>query len=301
MKINMTETQIEGIINNVNQNKGLIKTDSENGVTNWVTEESVHESTAHEWPHIPKIQWEQVYWPISNTNIASFTFLILVLIFSIFANRALSKKDSRLKSIVISIVSFFDKTFFDGLNDKSFARAYFPILAGISFIVFFWNIFWLLIDWLWSSISPTILLYFRPINSDLNTTLVLAGITVVTFLWISLKYVWVWNTLKWYVFNFTWSSFPEKIINVFVWWLHFISIPSTIASLSLRLFGNIFAWVVLLWVISYLGAFMSESFFEVGRVLSIPFWFFELFVAFIQAMVFMGLMVSYFKQNKAHH
>jgi F0F1-type ATP synthase membrane subunit a len=135
----------------------------------------------------------------------------------------------------------------------------------------------------------------------LNTTLVLALITVITFLGISLKYVWVWKTLKWYIFNFTWTSFSEKIINVFVWWLHFLSIPSTIASLSLRLFGNIFAWVVLLWVIGYLWVFMSENFFEVWRVLSIPFWFFEIFVAFIQAIVFMGLMVSYFKQNKVHH
>lgn len=280
----MTETQIEKIIENETQTEGKTTTE-----------------TKHEGPHIPKIQWEQVYWPISNTNIATFVFLIIVLIFSIFANRALKKPNSKFKAAVFSLVSFLDKTFFDGLNDKKFSRAYFPIIAWLSFIIFFWNLFWLVIDWLWSSISPNIFLYLRPINSDLNTTLVLALITVITFLGISLKYVWVWKTLKWYIFNFTWTSFSEKIINVFVWWLHFLSIPSTIASLSLRLFGNIFAWVVLLWVIGYLWVFMSENFFEVWRVLSIPFWFFEIFVAFIQAIVFMGLMVSYFKQNKVHH
>ena len=257
--------------------------------------------TKHEWPHIPKIQWEQVYWPISNTNIATFIFFLIVLIFSITVNRLLKSDKSRLKSAVLHLVWTLDAYITDSFDDKKFARSFFPLIWWIFCIILFWNLFWLVIDWVWSSISPTILEYVRPINSDLDTTLVLAFITVVTFLWISFKYVWVWHTIKWYLFNFTWEKVSEKFINVFVWWLHLFSVPSTIASLSLRLFGNIFAWIVLIWVISYLWVFMSESLFEVWRFLTIPFWFFEIFVAFIQAVVFMGLMISYFKQSKVHH
>jgi F0F1-type ATP synthase membrane subunit a len=46
---------------------------------------------------------------------------------------------------------------------------------------------------------------------------------------------------------------------------------------------------------------MSASLFEVGRLISIPFWFFEVFVAFIQAAVFYMLMISYFNQSKESH
>lgn len=255
----------------------------------------------HTWPHIPKIQWESVYWPISNTNIASFLFLIIVLIFSILVNRSLKKDNSKLKMAVLNFVSILDKTIMDSFHDKKFSRAFFPLVAGFFIIILFWNLFWLIIDWAWASISSNILYYVRPMNSDLNTTLVLWLITVFTFLWISFKYSWIGWTTKWYLFNFSWSNLTEKCINVFVWWLHLVSVPSTIASLSLRLFGNIFAWVILIGVITYLWVLMSSSFYELGRFISLPFWFFEIFVAFIQAAVFFMLMISYFNQSREHH
>lgn len=258
-------------------------------------------TTHHSWPHIPTLQWEPVFWAINNTIIASFLFLILTIIFWIFAKKALNKENSRLKTSVMTFVRYLDENINSSFHDKKFSRAYLPLIWWIFFIILFWNLLGLLIDWLWSSISPNILAYLRPMNADLNTTLILAWITVISFLYISLKYVWVGHTIKWYLFNFSWDSIAEKCINVFVWWLHLLSIPSTLASLSLRLFGNIFAWVILIWIITYLWSMMSEKLFEVWRIISIPFWFFEIFVAFIQALVFMWLMISYFKQSKTSH
>lgn len=253
-------------------------------------------------PHIPKIQWEQVYGPISNTVVTTFIFLIFVIIFSFFSKKALTKERSRLKHVLLNIIGYMDRTIQQSFQNKLFARAYFPLVAGIFFIILFGNIFGLLIDWVGVSISESILYFMRPMNSDLNTSLVLALITVVTFLFISLKQNGVFSTLKSYLFHFHGNSLSEKCINVFVGWLHLISVPSTIASLSLRLFGNIFAWVVLIGVITYLWALMSSRLFEVGRLIALPFWFFELFIAFIQAAVFAGLMISYFEQSKnAHH
>ena len=49
----------------------------------------------------------------------------------------------------------------------------------------------------------------------------------------------------------------EKGIGVFMGWLHLIGIPVTAASLALRLFGNIFAGVILISVISFLTAFAT--------------------------------------------
>jgi len=259
-------------------------------------------SEVHSWPHIPKIQWEQVWWPITNTSITTFLFLLLVIIFSVFAWKALKSKNSKIKSILVNIIWFLDNFITSSFWDKVFARKFFPLVIWIMFIIFFWNLLWLIIDWI-GSISPVILEYVRPIHSDLNTTLVLAIVTVVTFLWISVKTHWTWHTTKWYLFNFTWSSAVEKSINVFVWWLHLIWILATTASLSLRLFWNIFAWIVLIWVITFLWANFTGAIhlWETWRFLSIPFWFFELFVAFIQSAVFGALMIAYFSQSREHH
>lgn len=249
-------------------------------------------------PHIPWFQWEQVYWPITNTVITTFVFLILVTCLSIKARFALNKKESRLKMFFLNIIWYLDTYLSESFNDKKFARWFLPLIFWIFFIIFFWNLFWLVIDWIWASVTPTILHYMRPINSDVNTTLVLGFITVLTFIWISMKYRWVYHTAKWYLFNFSGHWIWERIINVFVWWLHLIGLPSTLASLSLRLFWNIFAWIVLIWVISYLLSTLTANLFNFWIYFSIPFWFFELFVSFIQAMVFAGLMIAYFNQNK---
>ncbi|MGE4444216.1 MAG: F0F1 ATP synthase subunit A [Candidatus Altimarinota bacterium] len=256
----------------------------------------------HAGPHIPKIQGETVYGPISNTNVATFIFLIFVIIFAVFAKSALKKEKSRLKTGVLHVLSLLDKNLTESFHgDKKFSRAALPLVAGFFIIILFGNIFGLIIDWLGSSISGNILEYIRPMNSDLNTTLVLALITVVTFLGIAIKTSGAGGFTKGYLFNFVGNGLAEKCINVIVGWLHLLSVPATVASLSLRLFGNIFAGVILLGVITYLGVLMSSSFFEVGRLLSVPFWFFELLIAGIQAAVFYMLMISYFNQSREHH
>jgi len=269
-------------------------------------------STIHiEWaipaPHIPQVSGERIdgLW-VSNTNLTTIIFFFLILIMSLFANRALkSKKKSKIRTFFLTFVQFMDteirKSFWTSDKDKKIARTYFPLIVWIFLIIFLWNIFWLVIDWLGMSINWNILHYLRPLNSDLNTTVALALLVIVSFLWLWYKTHWIiWYT-KSYLFNWKWNNIWDKCINVFVWWLHFIWIGSTMASLSLRLFGNIFAWVILIWVISYLWVLMSSSLFEIGRFMSIPFWFFEIFVALIQALVFAWLAISYLAQAKEKH
>lgn len=257
----------------------------------------------HSGPHIPTIQGEKVYGAISNTVITTFVFLILITLFSLIAKKALlSKKKSRLKLAVLSFIKFFDSFLRDGFGDKKMAREFFPLIAGFFVIIFGGNMLGLVIDWFGSSVSPTLLAYMRPMHSDVNTTLVLSLITLYTLLFVSVRTHGIGKTLKSYLFNFSGHSLPEKIINVAVGWLHFIGLPATVISLSLRLFGNIFAGVVLIGVISYLLAMATSGLFEVGRLFSLPFWFFEVFVALVQAIVFTGLMIAYFKQaGEEHH
>lgn len=266
----------------------------------------IHDSSwvehSAEGPHIPLIQGETVYGPITNITLTIILFAAMVSLFAFFAKRALkSDKKSKLKTGVLTYVQFADRYLRDTFGEKSQARKVFPLIVGMFTIIFFWNLLGLIIDWLGMSVSGTIFYYLRPMHSDLNTTLVLATVVVVTMLTIQVKSQWGASTVKSYAFNFHGNNFIDKCINVFVGWLHFIGLYSTLASLSLRLFGNIFAWIVLIAVISFLGALASWALFEIGRLLAAPFWFFEVFVALIQAIVFSALMIAYFKQSGEAH
>lgn len=256
----------------------------------------------HAWPHIPSIQGEQLAYGISNTVVTTIIFALMLVILAFVWNRSLkNNKKSKFKTWIITFIKFFDNYLRWVFWNKELSRKYFPLVTWIFIIIFFWNLFWLLIDWLWASVSETIFHYLRPMHSDLNTTLVLAAITVVSFLAVWVQTHWAWHTIKWYLFNYTWKSVIEKSINVFVWWLHMISIPATLASLSLRLFGNIFAWIVLIWVITYLWASATQWMFGIWSLFSVPFWLFEFFVAFIQSVVFAALIISYINQAKESH
>ncbi len=258
----------------------------------------------HHGPHIPAIQWEKISDNtfISNTNVTTFIFLIFVIIFSFFWNSALkSKKRTRLKLMLITYMEAAYNYLTDAFGNKEDAKNFFPMVIGIFTIILFGNVFWIVIDWLASSISEDLFIYIRPMNSDLNTTLSLALLTVISTLVISSKTHWIFKTAKSYLFHFSWKNLMEKFVNVFVWWLHTLWLVSTMLSLSLRLFGNIFAWAILLWVVLYLLSMATESMFQIWRLVSLPFWFFELFVSLVQAAVFAWLMIAYFKGAKEEH
>ncbi len=74
-----------------------------------------------------------------------------------------------------------------------------------------------------------------------------------------------------------------------------------VMSLSLRLFGNIFAGAVLLGVMGWLTAKIGVATIPLGNILLIPFYFFEMFVGFIQAMVFAMLVSLYFEEASSSH
>ena len=124
---------------------------------------------------------------------------------------------------------------------------------------------------------------FRPGSADLNTTLALAIVSVIVtqiFGLMALKF----SYLKKF-FNF---SSP---IDFFVGILEIISEFAKIISFAFRLFGNIFAGEVLLVVIAFL----------IPVVLPMPFYGLELFVGFIQALVFAMLSLVFFNMATQSH
>ncbi|MFA5107081.1 MAG: F0F1 ATP synthase subunit A [Patescibacteria group bacterium] len=117
--------------------------------------------------------------------------------------------------------------------------------------------------------------FFRTVNSDLNTTLALAIISVIA--------TQVFGILAVGVFKY-WKRFIN-IKNPIIGLLEFIDQLATIVSFSFRLFGNIFAGEVLLVIISSL----------IPYVVPLPFYFLELFVGLVQGFIFAILSLVFFK------
>ncbi len=136
--------------------------------------------------------------------------------------------------------------------------------------------------------------YFRGATADLNTTLALATIGVVLSHVFGVLAVGWWNYLNKFINIKAFLEIPGKIrkdptvllvnpIKAFVGLIEIIGELAKIASLSFRLFGNIFAGEVLLAAMSAILAFGVP----------IPFMFLEVIVGLIQALIFAMLILTY--------
>ncbi|TSC75148.1 MAG: ATP synthase, subunit A [Parcubacteria group bacterium Gr01-1014_33] len=124
----------------------------------------------------------------------------------------------------------------------------------------------------------------RSAASDINVTLALATITVILVNVSAIHTLGVGTHLSKY-FSF------KGPIEFFVGILEFISEFAKIISFSFRLFGNIFAGEVLLVITGFLAPYGAP----------VPFLMLEVFVGFIQALVFAMLTTVFISIAVAHH
>lgn len=123
----------------------------------------------------------------------------------------------------------------------------------------------------------------RGATADLNTTLALAFLSVAMTQVFAIKRLGLFGHLKKYI-----SINP---VLLFVGILELISEFSKMISFSFRLFGNIFAGEVLLVVIGFLAPVIAP----------LPFFALELFVGFVQALVFTALTLVFLEIATAEH
>ena len=131
--------------------------------------------------------------------------------------------------------------------------------------------------------GPKFVPLFRAGTADLNTTLALAIISV-----ISTQIFGVMNLRLGYFKKFINFSSP---IDFFVGILETISEFAKVISFAFRLFGNIFAGEVLLAVTTFL----------IPLIIPMPFYGLEIFVGFIQALVFSMLSLVFFNMATSGH
>jgi F-type H+-transporting ATPase subunit a len=139
--------------------------------------------------------------------------------------------------------------------------------------------------------------FFRAPSTDLNFPLALALVTVILSQYFGLRALKLGYVKKF--FNF--SGFKKGVLvggaEMLAGLLEIVSEIAKIISLTFRLFGNILAGEVLLAVLAFL----------VPYLISVPFYGLEVFVGFVQALVFFMLSLVFFTlavtghSEEAHH
>lgn len=211
--------------------------------------------------------------PVTNSLLTTFLVMLFLIIISLILSRKISLIPGKLQLIFEMIIGGIYDLFEGVMGEK--VKIFFPLLGTLFLFIIFLNWFGLLpgvgtigFHELEEGHKAVFVPLFRAGSADLNTTLAFAMISVFAIQFFGIK------TLgKEYLgrfFNF------KNPIYFFVGILELISEFSKIISFAFRLFGNIFAGEVLLTVIAFLIPIFAP----------LPFMGLELFVGFIQALVF---------------
>jgi F-type H+-transporting ATPase subunit a len=223
--------------------------------------------------------------PVSNAVITTLAVSSFLIIISVLIRASLKFLPTSTQVLAeVTVESLYDLT--ENITGQN-AKKFFPFIATFFLYILFSN--WIgLLPLLGFGIkhNETLIPFLRPGTTDINGTIALALISVITAQAIGIKALGPVLHFSKY-FNF---SSP---INFFVGILELVGVISKVISFSFRLFGNIFAGEVLL----------AVMFFLFPLILPLPFLGLEIFVGFIQAAVFSILTLVFFQMalEKPHH
>ena len=266
---------------------------------NAASQEIIHENTLYAEPigHIGSFQ-------ITNSLATSSVALLIIVTLVVLTSRKIKKVPTGLQNALEMIIEGFLDLFDSVTGDRKKSLKFAPLVLAFFFFVLINN---------WMGILPGVgsigqvvsqggeklfIPYLRGGTADLNTTLALATIGVVISHILGVISVGAWNYLNKFINFKALMEIPKKVmkdptilivnpIKIFVGFIEIISELAKVASLSFRLFGNVFAGEVLLASMSAILAFG----------LPIPFLFLEVLVGLIQALIFAMLILTYLTIN----
>lgn len=232
--------------------------------------------------------------PLTNTFLMTIVVSILIITGSLILNKKNTLVPRGFQNLVEVILEGL-LNLVDGVTgDKKQSRRFFPIVATIFIVVILSN---------WIGLLPgmgtvgvnqihhgenVLVSFIRSPSADLNMTLALAIFAVIAAQVMGVMAIGV----KKYAGKFFVNPFKQPyFIGTFVGVLEIISEFAKVISFSFRLFGNVFAGEVLLLVMLAL----------VPLFVPLPFLFLEVFVGFIQALVFAMLTLVFFKMASDAH
>jgi F-type H+-transporting ATPase subunit a len=235
--------------------------------------------------------------PVTNAYINSTLAVLFFLIIGFMLRNRTSEIPKGLQNVAESLIEFMLKYVDQVTRDRKKSWKFFPIVGGLFLFILISNWMGLLPGtgsigrWLIMHGNLELVPLLRPANSDLNMTLAMAvfaviashifGVAAIGFFKYFNKFIKIGDLIH---------SVRKGGMSIFVAIVEFvvglIEVSSEVAkmvSLSLRLFGNVFAGEVLLTVLAGLIAY----------AVPLPFILLEILVGLIQAIVFSMLTLVY--------
>ena len=269
-------------------------------------------TTAQQPSHDVTIYAEPIFhignFQITNSLLTSWLAVLVVLVFSIAIRMKLKKIPGKLQHIfevmLDGALSLCDQV----TNDRKISIKIFPLVFSLFVFILVNN--WLGLLPVLGSIgfivkegaTSAFVPIFRSGTADINTTLALSIMIVIGSNIFGIIAIGTWKTFNKYVNLKALASIVTKVrkdpsvlivapITFFVGLLELIGEIAKIASLSFRLFGNVFAGEVLLASMAAIFAYIVPG----------PFLFLEIFVGLIQALIFSLLATVYFTIASQDH
>ncbi len=227
---------------------------------------------------------------ITNTMLVTWVAVVLLITLSYFATKHMTKVPGKLQNFFEFVVEALLNLIDNITQDRKQSLRFLPLVATIFLFIITCNWMGLIPGfetigrWTVENGHQVLVPFLRSPASDLNTTIALALIAMVSVQIIGISSVGFFRYIKKFV-NF------KGPIEFFVGVVESISEFAKVISFSFRLFGNVFAGGVLLAVVSSL----------LPLIVPIPFYGMELFVGFIQALVFAMLTTVFLQMATVAH
>lgn len=252
---------------------------------------------------------------ITNSLLTAWLAVLVILVFSLALRMKLKKIPGKLQHIFEVIMDGALSLVDQVTNDHKISKKIFPLVFSLFAFILINN--WLGLLPILGSVGliakegahSVFIPFLRSGTADINTTLALSIMIVVASNFFGIFAIGLWKTFNKYVnlkalgsiFTKVWKD-PTVLlvapINFFVGLLELVGEIAKVASLSFRLFGNIFAGEVLLASMGAIFAFIVPG----------PFLFLEIFIGLIQALIFALLATVYFtiaaqdhSEHEEHH
>ena len=225
---------------------------------------------------------------VTNTLVVTLGISLLIIAGSLILKKRISLVPRGFQNIVESILEALLNLADSVTQDRKQSKKFFPIVATIFIFVILTN---------WVEVVPglgtiginemeegkqILVPFIRSGAADLNFTLAIAIVSVISAQVLGIAAIGVGK----YAGKFFVSPLRSPyFVGTFVGILELVSEVAKLISFSFRLFGNIFAGEVLLMVMLFL----------VPYFIPLPFLLLELFVGFVQALVFAMLTLVFFK------
>ncbi|MAG45020.1 ATP synthase F0 subunit A [bacterium] len=227
---------------------------------------------------------------VTNALLTSWIVVAILCLFAWRINKKLEKIPGKMQSVLEEVFEWVINMIKSLVHSRKKAKMLFPILITFFIFIMISNWFGLMPGigpigvWQEHNGEQVLVPLFRGTNADLNATLAWAIISVVAGHIFGIIFIGGIKYGKRY-FNL------KNPIMGFVGFLEIIGEFAKMVSFSFRLYGNIFAGEVLLIVIAVLVPYIAP----------LPFYFLEIFVGFIQALVFTMLSMVFYSIAVSEH